>query len=126
MFNRLDPRSPVPLYAQIADQLRVAIVARDLLPDTPLDSVRALAGRLRINPATVVQAYRQLEVEGYVEMRQGSGTYVREIGSDLRAKAQESQARELVRGLLEEAGRRGIRIEALRSAFEGLTTGGKA
>ena len=126
VFNKLDPRSPVPLYAQIADQLRVAIVARDLLPDTPLDSVRALAGRLRINPATVVQAYRQLEVEGYVEMRQGSGTYVREIGSDLRAKAQEAQARELVRGLLEEAGRRGIKIEALRSAFDGLTTGGKA
>jgi GntR family transcriptional regulator len=126
VFNRLDPRSPVPLYAQIADQLRVAIVARDLLPDTPLDSVRALAGRLRINPATVVQAYRQLEVEGYVEMRQGSGTYVREIGSDLRAKAQESQARELVRGLLEEAGRRGIKIDALRAAFEGLTAGGKS
>lgn len=121
MFIRLDPRSPVPLYAQLAEQFRVAIVARDLPPDTALESVRALAGRLRINPATVVQAYRQLETEGFVEMRQGSGTYVRDIGPDLRGRAQESQARELVRALIEEAGKRGIRMEALRTAFERLT-----
>ena len=118
MFFRLDPRSPVPLYAQIAEQLRVAIVARELAPETPLDSVRALAGQLRINPATVVQAYRQLEVEGFVEMRHGSGTYVRDIGTELRAKSQESQARDLVRGLIEEAGKRGIRVDALRTAFD--------
>ncbi|MEO6067634.1 MAG: GntR family transcriptional regulator [Gemmatimonadales bacterium] len=121
MSFRLDPRSPVPLYAQIAEQLRVAIVARDLTPDTLLDSVRALAGRLRINPATVVQAYRQLEVEGFVEMRQGSGTFVRDIGTELRSREQESQARELVKVLIEEAGKRGIRIEALRTAFDRLT-----
>ncbi len=121
MFYRLDPRSPVPLYAQIAEQLRVAIVARELPPDTPLDSVRALAGRLRVNPATVVQAYRQLEGEGFVEMRQGSGTYVRDIGGDLRTKSQETQARDLVRTLIEEAGKRGIRLDALRTAFDKLT-----
>ena len=121
MFFRLDPRSPVPLYAQIAEQLRVAIVARELGTGTPLDSVRALAGQLRINPATVVQAYRQLEVEGFVEMRHGSGTYVRDIGAELRTRNQESQARDLVRGLIEEAGKRGIRVDALRHAFEKLT-----
>lgn len=121
MFFRLDPRSPVPLYAQIAEQLRTAILARELGAGSPLDSVRALAGQLRVNPATVVQAYRQLEVEGFVEMRHGSGTYVREIGTELRAKNQESQARDLVRGLIEEAGKRGIRADALRTAFDKLT-----
>ena len=121
MFFRLDPRSPVPLYAQIAEQLRVAIVARELAPEAALDSVRALAGSLRVNPATVVQAYRQLEVEGFVEMRHGSGTYVRDIGAELRTRSQESQARDLVRGLIEEAGRRGIRLDALRAAFDKLT-----
>lgn len=121
VFFRLDPRSPVPLYAQIADQLRVAIVARELAPEAPLDSVRALAGQLRVNPATVVQAYRQLEVEGFVEMRHGSGTYVRDIGAELRARTQESQARDLVRALIEEAGKRGIRPDALRAAFDKLT-----
>ena len=117
MFDRLDPRSPIPLYAQVADRLKVAIVARELPPGTLLESVRALAARLRINPATVVQAYRQLETEGFVEMRQGSGSYVREISGDLRAKEQRREAEQLVRALVKEAGDRGIHIDVLRAAF---------
>ena len=123
MFERLDPRSPTPLYAQIADRLKVAIVARELPPGTLLDSVRALATRLRINPATVVQAYRQLETEGFVEMRQGSGSYVKEIASDLRAREQRREAEQLVRTLVKEAGDRGIHIDLLRSAFVAQTGG---
>lgn len=117
MFDRLDPRSPVPLYAQIADRLKVAVVARELPPGTLLESVRALAARLRINPATVVQAYRQLETEGFVEMRQGSGSYVREIGGELRLREQRREAERLVRALVKEAGDRGIHIDVLRTAF---------
>ena len=117
MFDRLDPRSPIPLYAQIADRLKVAIVARELPPGTLLDSVRALATRLRINPATVVQAYRQLETEGFVEMRQGSGSFVKEIASDLRVREQRREAEQLVRNLVKEAGDRGIHIDLLRTAF---------
>jgi GntR family transcriptional regulator len=124
VFERLDPRSPTPLYAQIADRVKVAIVARELPPGTLLESVRGLATRLRINPATVVQAYRQLETEGYVEMRQGSGTWVREINSDLRSREQARQAETLVRALLSEAGARGIQIEVLRAAFAKLSGGG--
>jgi DNA-binding transcriptional regulator YhcF (GntR family) len=123
VFERLDPRSPTPLYAQIADRLKVAIVARELPPGTLLDSVRALATRLRINPATVVQAYRQLETEGFVEMRQGSGSYVKEIASDLRAREQRREAEQLVRTLVKEAGDRGIHIDLLRSAFVAQTGG---
>ncbi|HWA40116.1 MAG TPA: GntR family transcriptional regulator [Gemmatimonadales bacterium] len=118
MFDRLDPRSPIPLYAQVADRIKVAIVARELPPGTLLESVRALAARLRINPATVVQAYRQLETEGFVEMRQGSGSYVREIGGDLRAREQRREAEQLVRALVKEAGDRGIHIDVLRAAFQ--------
>ena len=117
MFDRLDPRSPIPLYAQLADRLKVAIVARELPPGTLLESVRALAARLRVNPATVVQAYRQLETEGFVEMRQGSGSYVREIGGELRAREQRREAEQLVRALVKEAGDRGIHIDILRAAF---------
>ncbi len=117
MFDRLDPRSPIPLYAQLADRIKVAIVARELPPGTLLESVRALAARLRINPATVVQAYRQLETEGFVEMRQGSGSYVREIGGELRAREQRREAEQLVRAPVKEAGDRGIHIDILRAAF---------
>ncbi len=123
MFERLDPRSPVPLYAQIADRVKVAIVAREFPPGTLLESVRGLATRLRINPATVVQAYRQLEAEGFVEMRQGSGSYVREVSTELRAREQERQAEALVRSFLHEAGARGIHIDQLRAAFAKLSGG---
>jgi DNA-binding transcriptional regulator YhcF (GntR family) len=117
VFERLDPRSPTPLYAQIADRLKVAIVARELPPGTLLDSVRALATRLRINPATVVQAYRQLETEGFVEMRQGAGTFVREVVPERRASERTRQAAGLVRQLVAEAGRLGLTTKELLQAI---------
>src|SRR5205823_2190185 len=82
MFDHVDPRSPTPLYAQIATRLRVAIAAGELRPGEALPSVRQLAGRLRINPATVVQAYRELEMEGLVNTRQGAGTFVQDVAPE--------------------------------------------
>jgi GntR family transcriptional regulator len=111
MFDDVDPRSPIPLYDQIASRIRLAVAAGDIAEGAALPSVRQLAARLRINPATVVQAYRVLEGEGFVEMRQGSGTYARGVGADRRKRTQEDQAARLARGLLDEAARLGIRGE---------------
>ena len=77
MFEHIDPRSPTPLYAQIAERLRVAIAAGELQPGDPLPSVRQLAAKLRVNPATAVQAYRELESAGFVELREGAGSFVK-------------------------------------------------
>jgi DNA-binding transcriptional regulator YhcF (GntR family) len=79
--------------------------------------VRQLAARLRINPATVVQAYRDLEGEGFVEMRQGAGTFVREVAPDRRAGERAEQALRLVRQLLTDAGQLGITPPELRAAL---------
>ena len=117
MFEQIDPRSAVPLYAQIAGRVKVAIAAGELRPGDPLPSVRLLAGQLRINPATVAQAYRELEGEGFVEMRQGAGTYVREVEPARRAAERQEEARRLVRALLQEAGRLGLTVEDLRTAL---------
>ena len=107
MFEQVDPRDATPLYAQIASRLRLAIAAAELKPGTGLPSVRQLAGQLRINPATVVQAYRELEAEGFVEMRQGRAplcaTSRQRLGSGQRA----AQARTLVHRMLAEGGRQG-------------------
>jgi GntR family transcriptional regulator len=117
MFDQIDPRSPVPLYAQIAGRLRLAVAAGELRPGEPLPSVRQLAARLRINPATVVQAYRDLEGEGFVEMRQGTGTFVRDVAPDRRAGERAVQAGRLVRQLLADAGQLGITPPELRAAL---------
>lgn len=118
MFSSLDPRSPVPLYEQIAARIRVAVAAREFEAGDALPSVRSLAASLRVNPATVVQAYRDLEREGFVEMRQGAGTFVRELPPERRDGERVRQARELVRGLLAEASRLGIAPRDLAEAFE--------
>jgi GntR family transcriptional regulator len=116
MFTQLDSRSPVPLYDQIATRIRVAVAAGELQPGTALPSVRQLAARLRINPATVVQAYRDLEAEGFVEMRQGTGTFVREVEQDRRSSERARQARRLVRELVNEAARLGLDYEEIIQA----------
>lgn len=118
MFERLDPRNPTPLYAQIAERIKVAIAAGELEPGAALDSVRALAARIRVNPATVVQAYRDLEAEGFVEMRQGSGTYVRAVSSERRSRQREAQARQLVRTMLSDAARLGVTPAEIRTALQ--------
>lgn len=117
MFEHIDPRSPTPLYAQIAGRLRVAIAAGELKAGDALPSVRNLAGRLRLNPATVVQAYRDLESEGFVEMRQGAGTFVREVVAERRASERTRQAAGLVRQLVTEAGRLGLTTKELLQAI---------
>ena len=117
MFEHIDPRSPTPLYAQIAGRLRVAIAAGELTAGDALPSVRILARRLRLNPATVVQAYRDLEAEGFVEMRQGAGTFVREVVPERRAGERTRQAAGLVRQLIAEAGRLGLTSKDLLQAI---------
>jgi len=117
VFEQIDPRSPTPLYAQIATRVRLAVAAGTLRPGDALPSVRQLATRLRVNPATVVQAYRELEVEGFVELRQGAGTFVREVKPERRAGERAHQAVSLVRRMVAEAGRLGVSIDELHAAI---------
>ena len=72
----LDPQDDLPLYSQLARQLRQAIASGQLTHDRRLPSVRALVSLLRINHQTVLRAYEELEREGLIERRQGQGTYV--------------------------------------------------
>ncbi len=118
MFDRIDSRSSTPIYAQIAARVRVAVAAGELKTGDGLPSVRALAARLRVNPATVVQAYRELEVEGLVQMRQGAGTFVTDVTPERRASERAIDARRLVRDLLAEAARRGISAADLTHALD--------
>lgn len=118
MFNDLDPKSAVPLYEQIAVRLKAAVATGELRPTDALPSVRQLAGRLRINPATVVQAYRSLESDGFVEIRQGAGTYVRTMEGEARARERQAQARRLVRQLLADSARLGLSRQELKDAMK--------
>ena len=124
MFDELDPKSAVPLYEQIAVRLKAAVATGELRPGEALPSVRQLASTLRINPATVVQAYRGLEEAGFVELRQGAGTFVRSMAGELRARERLQQARRLARRLLAESARLGLTGQEIREALRHELDGG--
>lgn len=65
----------------------------------------------------MVQAYRDLETEGFVEMRQGAGTFVRDVQTDRRASERARHATSLVRHMVTEAGRLGVSIDELQAAI---------
>lgn len=72
----LDSSSPEPLYRQLYDWLRGAILTGQLRPGTRLQSTRELATELGVSRNTVMNAFEQLLAEGYLEGQVGSGTYV--------------------------------------------------
>jgi len=92
---RVDASLPVPLWSQIEEGVRRLVAGGGLGPGAPVPSVRELAQRLRVNPATVAKAYQRLGDAGLLEVRRGDGTYVAdpplmaksERGRTLRAKA---------------------------------------
>ena len=73
----------VPVYLQIVNQVKYLVAASRLAPGEELPAIRLLAGQLVINPNTVARAYLELEREGVVVKRHGSGTYVSDEGSPL-------------------------------------------
>ena len=72
----LDRQSEIPLYQQIKTYLRQGILSGSLAPDTRLPANRQLAQDLGVNRITVENAYAELEAEGLVISKLGSGTYV--------------------------------------------------
>jgi 2-aminoadipate transaminase len=76
MLPEIDRDSIVPLYRQIHEHLREAILAGTLPESTRLPPERSLAEKLEVNRSTVVHAYRELVADGLIEQRVGSGSRV--------------------------------------------------
>lgn len=76
----LDRTSIVPLYRQIYEHLRSAILAGTLPESARLPPERAMAERLRVNRSTIVHAYRELAADGLIAQRVGSGSHVAHAG----------------------------------------------
>jgi GntR family transcriptional regulator len=72
----LNRKGEIPLREQLITQVTVGILCRELLPGHRLPSTRELARRFGIHPNTASAAYGQLEREGWVEFRHGSGVFV--------------------------------------------------
>lgn len=75
----LNPGLATPLYRQLYDKLRAAILTRQLMGGTRLPSTRVLAIELNISRNTVMTAFEQLLAEGYLNGKVGAGTYVARV-----------------------------------------------
>lgn len=76
MIFHLNHSSGVPVYLQLMQQIRHGVETGALRAGERLPTIRSLAEELVVNPNTVVRAYRELQHEGIVELRQGSGAYI--------------------------------------------------
>lgn len=72
----VNPRSGVPIYVQLVEQVRHALEVGSLQPGDPLPTVRQLASDLTIAPNTIVKAYNELQAMGLIDSRPGAGTVV--------------------------------------------------
>ena len=75
--------SGVPIYEQIKQQIKSAILSGVLQEEEALPSLRTLAKDLKISVLTVTRAYTELEEEGFVKNVQGRGCFVMGRGSEL-------------------------------------------
>ncbi len=73
---RIDRASPLPVYVQLAEQIRLLIHRGALGPGDPLPTVRELAVALSLNANTVTRVYRDLQQEGLLRLERGLGTFV--------------------------------------------------
>ena len=83
MQLHITPGDGAPIYRQIIDQVKHLVAAGRLKPGDEMPPIRGLAQQLLINPNTVARAYRELEAQGVLQSRQGSGTVVADGGSPL-------------------------------------------
>ena len=72
-----------PLYEQVAEQIKVAVLAGELADGDALPSVRALARDLRISVITTTRAYAELEAAGFITTVPGKGAYVLPVDTAL-------------------------------------------
>ena len=115
---KIDPSDGVPIYQQIAAQIRYHVATGALKADDELPSVRALAAEHVINPNTVIRAYLDLEQGGVIYKRRGMGTYVRESTIEVSEEEAATLVGEALDKALVLAAQLGMPQEQLELAFK--------
>ena len=114
----VNPSAGQPLYLQLILQIRHAIDTGVLQPGDALPALRTLAQELVMSPNTVVKAYEELERDGWIEIRHGSGAYVT-ARRGMKPRADRlRRAQERVRALIARLRADGVSDEEVQRLFE--------
>jgi len=114
----VDPRSGVPIYLQIAEQIKRSVALGVLQPGEQLPTVKQLALDLTVNPNTVARAYRDLERASVIETAPGRGSFVRAGGAGDSPRVAAEIAGYALDVALREAKAVGVTRDAMRDLFE--------
>lgn len=109
----LDLHSGVPVYRQIIDQVRSGVASGSLNAGDQLPTVRQLAVDLSINPNTVLRAYRELELGGFLETHQGTGTFIADKKLERNSAERDRQLTQMAGEFAARAGAAGFSLEDL-------------
>lgn len=107
-----------PIYEQIKNQIRSAVMSGELEAGEALPSLRKLAKELRVSVLTVTRAYNELADEGVVQNIQGKGTFVMDKGNELMQRQLETRIRESLAEASRGAKAAGIPLNALDRMLE--------
>lgn len=118
LFFQIDPQSGLPVYRQLMDQTKHYLASGTLSEGDQLPSIRELATRLAVNPATVVKAYSELQNEGVIEMKQGKGAFVSMGIPKTQIPGRKVQVGRIARQLVVEAQQLGMELDHVRDLVE--------
>jgi len=113
---RVNHSSGIPLYLQLMEQIKHAVETGALHAGDQLPTIRKLAEDLVMNPNTVARAYRELEHEGIIELKHGSGAYIRESLPGSTRITKKTQA--VVQSAIERLVSAGLTEEEIRKMVE--------
>ena len=123
MLFRPNPSSGVPIYLQLMEQVKHAIETGALRAGEQLPGIRPVAEELVINPNTVAKAYRELEHEGIIELRQGAGAFVSENAGAKKLTDRLRAGQAVVAAAVDRLRARGVTDEEIRRLFEAELAG---
>jgi GntR family transcriptional regulator len=122
MLFRIHFDSGIPIYVQLMQQVMHAVETGALRPGEQLPAIRAVAEDTVTNPNTVAKAYRELEHEGVIELRQGLGAFVRAGVSSARDAGAMKQAHRAMGTALAVMRKLGLSEASMRRVFEAELT----
>lgn len=115
---KLDPKSGVPFYRQIIDQIRYGIGSGKLKIGEQLPTVRSLAVKLKVNLNTVSKAYRELEIQNILETQQGTGTFIGPQKVQIDAAEKEKKLKNICEEFMSIASTYGFQVEDVIRALK--------
>ena len=112
----LDPKTGIPYYRQIIDQIKYGIASGNLKAGEKLPTVRALAFELKMN--TVTKAYKELEIQNILDTQPGTGTFISKKGVEITSKEKKKKLKGICNEFLTVAYSYGFTLEDLLAELQ--------